>query len=105
MRFDTVIRNGTVVTATDTSLADVGINGEKITAIAAQLPTENATRIQDATGCLVIPGGTTSADDFQTGTIAAAFGGTTTLIDFAIQYKGQTLRQAFDTWMKKAHDK
>src|SRR5256886_4911820 len=50
-------------------------------------------------------GGTTSADDFQTGTIAAAFGGTTTLIDFAIQYKGQTLRQAFDAWMKKAHDK
>src|SRR5213594_3983454 len=118
MRFDTVIRNGTVVTATDTSLADVGINGDKVTAIAAQLPTENATRIQDATGCLVIPGGvdvhthldmpfggTTSADDFQTGTIAAAFGGTTTLIDFAIQYKGQSLRQAFDTWMKKAHDK
>src|SRR6266550_4194540 len=118
MRFDTVIRNGTVVTATDTSLADVGINGDKVTAIAAQLPTENATRILDATGMLVIPGGidvhthldmpfggTTSADDFQTGTIAAAFGGTTTLIDFAIQYKGQTLRQAFDTWMKKAHDK
>src|SRR6266851_1802166 len=70
MRFDTVIRNGTVVTATDTFLADVG-----------------------------------SAGDFQTGTIAAAFGGTTTLIDFAIQYKGQSLRQAFDTWMKKAHDK
>ena len=50
-------------------------------------------------------GGTTSADDFQTGTIAAAFGGTTTLIDFAIQYKGQTLRHAFDTWMAKAHNK
>src|SRR6059036_486841 len=118
MRFDTVIRNGTVVTATDTSLADVGIAGDKVTAIAAQLPTENATRIVEASGCLVIPGGidvhthldmpfggTTSADDFQTGTIAAAFGGTTTLIDFAIQYKGQTLRQAFDAWMKKAHDK
>src|SRR3979490_1913988 len=118
MGFDTVIRNGTVVTATDTCLADVGINGDKVTAIAAQLPTENVTRIVDATGMLVIPGGidvhthldmpfggTTSADDFQTGTIAAAFGGTTTLIDFAIQYKGQTLRQAFDTWMKKAHDK
>src|SRR4030088_1229208 len=118
MRFDTVIRNGTVVTATDTCLADVGISGEKVAALAAQLPTENATRIQDATGCLVIPGGidvhthldmpfggTTSADDFQTGPLAAAFGGTTTLIDFAIQYKGQTLRQAFDTWMKKAHDK
>src|SRR5467141_2783936 len=118
MRFDTVIRNGTVLTATDTCVADVGINGDKVTAIAAQLPTENAGRIIDATGMLLIPGGidvhthldmpfggTTSADDFQTGTIAAAFGGTTTLIDFAIQYKGQTLRQAFDTWMKKAHDK
>src|SRR5712664_4095762 len=118
MRFDTVIRNGTVVTATDTCVADLGINGDKVTAIAAQLPTEYATRIVDATSCLIIPGGidvhthldmpfggTTSADDFQTGTIAAAFGGTTTLVDFAIQYKGQTLRQAFDTWMKKAHDK
>src|SRR5258707_14353725 len=118
MGFDTVLRNGTVVTATDTCLADVGINGDKITAIAAQLPTENATRIQDATGCLVIPGGidvhthldmpfgsTTSADDFQTGTIAAAFGDTTTLLDFAIHYKGQTHRQTFDTWIKKAHDK
>src|SRR5260370_2828262 len=118
MRFDTVIRNGTVVTATDTSLADVGINGEKVTAIAAQLPIENTSKVIDAAGCLVIPGGidvhthldmpfggTTSADDFETGTIAAAFGGTTTLIDFAIQDKGQTLRQAFDTWMKKRHTK
>src|SRR6266699_3419410 len=118
MRLDTVIRNGTIVTATDTCTADVGVNGDKVTAIAAQLPTENATRIVEASGCLVIPGGidvhthldmpfggTTSADDFETGTIAAAFGGTTTLIDFAIQYKGQSLRQAFDTWMKKAHDK
>src|SRR5256885_472129 len=118
MGFDIIIRGGTVVTATDTCVADVGINGDKVTAMAAQLPTENATRIVDATGMLVIPGGidvhthldmpfggTTSADDFQTGTIAAAFGGTTTLIDFAIQYKGQTLRQAFDAWMKKAHDK
>src|SRR5712672_4365491 len=118
MRFDTVIRKGTVVTATDTCLADVGINGDKVTAIAAQLPTENAGRVIDAANHLIIPGGidvhthldmpfggTTSADDFETGTIAAAFGGTTTLIDFAIQYKGQTLRQAFDAWMKKAHDK
>src|SRR5258708_23482373 len=118
MRFDTVIRNGTVVTATDTCLADVGINGDKVRAIAAQLPIESAGRVIDATGCLIMPGGidvhthldmpfggTTSADDFQTGTIAAAFGGTTTLIDFAIQYKGQTLRQAFDTWMKKAAGK
>jgi dihydropyrimidinase len=118
MRFDTIIKNGTIITATDTTHADLGINGEKISAIAAQLPTENAMQIIDATNLLLLPGGidvhthldmpfggTTSADDFQTGTTAAAFGGTTTLIDFAIQYKGQTLRHAFDTWMKKAHDK
>ncbi len=118
MRFDTVIRNGTVVTATDTSIADVGIVGDKISAIGAGLPVENAGRVIDAASHLVIPGGidvhthldmpfggTTSADDFETGTIAAAFGGTTTLIDFAIQYKGQTLRQAFDTWMLKAQSK
>src|SRR5437588_2009595 len=118
MRFDIVIRNATVVTAADTYRADVGIIGDRVAAIAAQLPTDNAGRIIDATGLLLIPGGidvhthldmpfggTTSADDFETGTIAAAFGGTTTLIDFAIQYKGQSLRQAFDTWMKKAYDK
>ncbi|MGB7284941.1 MAG: dihydropyrimidinase [Candidatus Acidiferrum sp.] len=118
MPFDTIIRNGTVVTAMDTFAADIGIVGDKISAIAAALPIENAGRVVDAAGLLVIPGGidvhthldmpfggTTSADDFLTGTTAAAFGGTTTLIDFAIQYKGQTLRQAFDTWMEKAHDK
>ena len=118
MRFDTIIKNGTIITAIDTTLADVGIAAGKISAIAAQLPAENATHVLDATNLLLLPGGidvhthldmpfggTTSADDFQTGTIAAAFGGTTTLIDFAIQYKGQTLRHAFDTWMKKAHDK
>jgi dihydropyrimidinase len=118
MRFDTIIRNATIITAIDTTQADVGISAGKISAIAAQLSPENATQTIDAANYLLLPGGidvhthldmpfggTTSADDFQTGTIAAAFGGTTTLIDFAIQYKGQTLRHAFDTWMKKAHDK
>src|SRR5450631_70239 len=118
MRFDTIIKNATIVTAIDTTLADVGISGGKISAIAVQLSPENATQTIDASNHLLLPGGidvhthldmpfggTNSADDFQTGTIAAAFGGTTTLIDFAIQYKGQTLRHAFDTWMKKAHDK
>jgi len=118
MRFDTIIKNATIVTAIDTTIADVGISGGKISAIAAQLSAENATHTIDAANHLLLPGGidvhthldmpfggTNSADDFQTGTIAAAFGGTTTLIDFAIQYKGQTLRHAFDTWMKKAHDK
>src|SRR5271170_1348275 len=118
MRFDTVIRNGTVVTATDTYASDVGILDGRIAAIAAGLPIENAGKVMDATGMLVMPGGidahthldmpfggTTSADDFESGTIAAAFGGTTTLIDFAIQQKGQSLRHAFETWMKKADRK
>jgi dihydropyrimidinase len=118
MAFDTIIRNGTVVTATDSYPADVAISNGKISAVGSDLPTTNATKIIDATNKLVMPGGidvhthldmpfggTTSADDFETGTRAAAFGGTTTLIDFAIQYKGQHLRQAFDTWMSKAASK
>src|ERR1700691_482062 len=118
MGFDTIIRNGSVVTATDTYQADVAIANGKITAIGTDLPGQNATKMLDASGKLVHPGGidvhthldmhfggTTSADDFETGTRAAAFGGTTTLIDFAIQYKGQPLRKAFDTWMEKASQK
>lgn len=118
MRFDTVIKNGTLVTATDTYASDMGIADGKIAAIALGLPAENASKVIDAAGRLVMPGGidvhthldmpfggTTSADDFESGTIAAAFGGTTTLIDFAIQFKGQTLRQAFEGWMKKAEGK
>jgi dihydropyrimidinase len=118
MRFDTVIKNGTVVTATDTYKSDIGIGDGRITAIMQSLPAETADKVIDAAGHMVIPGGidvhthldmpfggTTSSDDFKTGTIAAAFGGTTTLIDFAIQYKGQSLGQAFETWMKKAEGK
>ena len=118
MSFDTIIKNGSVITATDTYKADVAIENGKIAAIGNGLPVESASKILDASGKLVLPGGidvhthldmpfggTTSADDFETGTRAAAFGGTTTLIDFAIQYKGQPLRQAFDTWMGKAASK
>jgi len=118
MSFDTLIVNGTVATATDTFKADVAITGGKVVALGASLPRENTKKIIDATGKYVLPGGidvhthmdmpfggSYSADDFETGTRAAAFGGTTTLIDFAIQYKGQALREAFDTWMKKAADK
>jgi dihydropyrimidinase len=118
MAFDTIITNGRVVTATDTFDSDVAVNGGKIAAIGENLPRENAARVIDAAGKYVLPGGidvhthldmpfggTTSSDDFETGTRAAAFGGTTTLIDFAIQYKGQTLRTAFDTWMQKASGK
>src|ERR1700686_5547283 len=118
MRFDTIIRNGTIVTATDSYAGDVGITNGQIIAIGKDLPIENTDKILNANDCLVIPGGmdvhtpldmpfggTTSADDFETGTRAGAFGGTTTLIDFAIQYKGQTLRTAFDAWMQKASGK
>ncbi len=115
MPFDLMIANGTVVTATDTYPADVAIEGDKITAIGRDLPRDNARRVIDASGRYLLPGGidvhthldmpfggTVSSDDFETGTRAALFGGTTTLIDFAIQGKGQTLRQAFDAWMQKA---
>ena len=118
MGFDTLIVNGRVATATDTYTSDVAINDGKVSAVGQSLPQENAVNIIDAKGKYIFPGGidvhthldmpfggTTSADDFETGTRAAAFGGTTTLIDFAIQYKGQTLRTAFDTWMRKASGK
>src|ERR1700740_3723169 len=118
MGFDTIIANGRVATATDTYTSDVAISDGKISAVRQSLPRENAKKVIDAAGKYVFPGGidvhthldmpfggTTSADDFETGTRAAAFGGTTTLIDFAIQYKGQTLRTAFDAWMQKASNK
>ncbi|HEY6270994.1 MAG TPA: dihydropyrimidinase [Terriglobales bacterium] len=118
MVFDTLIVNGSVVTAADTYPADVAILDGRIAAIAQALPRDGAKRVIDARNRYVMPGGidvhthldmpfggTTSADDFETGTRAAAFGGTTTLIDFAIQYKGQPLRAAFDAWMQKAAPK
>src|SRR5687768_9469124 len=97
-----LIKNGRIVTATDDYNGDVFIEGEKITTIGTALAV-NAERVIDAKGKFVLPGGidvhthmdmpfggTTSADDFESGTVAAAFGGTTTIVDFAIQYKGQT---------------
>jgi dihydropyrimidinase len=113
-----LLRNGTVVTSTKTYPADILIEGERIKDVAPAIPLEKADRIIDATGMLLMPGGidvhthldmpfggTTSSDDFETGTKAAAFGGTTTLIDFAIQPKGTKMRNALDTWWKKAEDK
>jgi dihydropyrimidinase len=100
--FDLVIKNGTIVTAETTYLADIGINGETIAAIGRGL---NGSREIDATGKLVTPGaidghvhmqmslgdGVVSADNFFTGTRAAAFGGTTTIIDFVESKPEQTL--------------
>src|SRR6202161_4769231 len=118
MGFDTIIANGRMVTATDTFTGDIAITKGKIDAIGQTLPRENAGKIIDAAGRYVFPrgidvhthldmpfGGTTSADDFESGTRAAAYGGTTCLVDFAIQQKGGTLRQALDTWHKKAEGK
>ncbi len=112
-----LIRGGTVVTAADLYRGDVLVVDEKIAAIGTSLEGA-ADRTLDASGKYVLPGGidvhthldmpfggTTSADDFESGTIAAAHGGTTSIVDFAIQYKGQTLRQAWEAWMKKAEGK
>src|SRR5437773_9434793 len=113
----TLIKNGTVVTAIDQYRGDVLIENEKIAVIGASLEM-SADKVIEASGKYVLPGGidvhthldmpfggTTSADDFESGTIAAAFGGTTTVVDFAIQYRGQTLQHAWETWMKKAERK
>src|SRR6478609_1848637 len=112
-----LIKNGTIVTAADQYVGDVFVNGETITTIGTALDLP-ADRVIDAKGKYVLPGGidvhthldmpfggSTSADDFESGTIAAAHGGTTSIVDFAIQYKGQTLRQGWEAWMKKADGK
>lgn len=112
-----LIQNGRVVTASDDYFADVYIEGETVKQIGKDLQVKADTVI-DARGKLVIPGGidphthmdmpfggTTSSDDFETGTIAAAFGGTTTIIDFAIQTKGRSTIEGVDTWHKKAEGK
>src|SRR5438034_1297851 len=113
----TLIKNGTVVTATDQYNGDVLVEDEKITVIGTSLDIA-PDKVLDASGKYVLPGGidvhthmdmpfggATSADDFETGTRAAAFGGTTTIVDFAIQYHGQTLHHAWETWMQKAEAK
>ena len=113
----TLIRNGRIVTAVDDYKADVLVEDEVVSLIGAKLEME-ADLVIDAAGKLVIPGGidphthmelpfggTEASDDFRTGTIAAAHGGTTTIIDFAVQYKGQALIEAVDNWHKKAEGK
>jgi len=112
-----LIRNGTIVTATGARAGDVLIEGERVAQVGSRLEAE-ADVTYDAAGKLVLPGGidvhthldmpygdATSADDFESGTIAAAFGGTTSIVDFGVQSPGGTLHQALDTWMAKARDK
>lgn len=115
--FDVIVKGGTVVTASDTFKSDIGIKNGKIVEMGLDLGTE-AEQILDATGKYVFPGGidphthmdmpfggTYSSDDFETGTKAAACGGTTTIVDFAIQPNGKKLKDAVDTWHKKADGK
>src|SRR5688572_2067779 len=113
----TLIKGGTIVNADATTTADVLVDGERITLIGADLEVQ-ADRTVDATGKWVNPcaidvhthmelpfGGTFAKDTFETGTRAAAFGGTTTIIDFAVQSKGSSLRDGLDAWHAKAEGK
>jgi len=114
MYFDTIIKNGTVVTASDTFKSDVGIRDGKIAALAGSL--DDADEIIDASGLYVMPGGIDShvhlaqpsgdgivmADDFASGTLSAAFGGNTTVLTFCMQEKGTTLRESLRAYHAKA---
>jgi len=113
----TLIRGGTVVTATDTYPADVLVEGETVSMLGQKLA-EAGHDVVDAAEAYVFPGGidphthldmpfggTVTADDFETGTRAAALGGTTTIIDFALHTKGDSLHNALKTWHAKAADK
>ena len=112
-----LIKNGRVITAVDDYRGDVFIEKETVSLIGKSLEME-ADEVIDASGKYLFPGGldphthldmpfggTVSADDFETGTLAAAHGGTTTLIDFAIQTKGHSTLEALDTWHAKAEGK
>ena len=110
-----LIRNGMIYTASDSYKADILISNERIVEIGEKLKPSNNTEIIDVAGCEIFPGGidahthfelpsmgTISADDFESGTIAAACGGTTTIIDFVTPLKGQKLSQAVEARHEKA---
>jgi dihydropyrimidinase len=115
--FDLVIRNGTVATAADTVSCDIGIKDGVITTLGKNLG--RGRQEIDASGRLVLPGGIDShchieqrssagvvcADDFYSATVAAAFGGTTTVIPFAAQHRGQSLRQVVEEYHEAARPK
>jgi dihydropyrimidinase len=113
-----LIKNGTLVTATDTFKADILTDGERIVQIGHSIPAQDGTRILDATDKYVFPGGvdphthldspsqgTTTADDYLTGTIAAACGGTTTIVNFCFQQHGESLLGLIDHYRGRAADK
>jgi dihydropyrimidinase len=109
-----LIRNGTVITASDHYRADILVKDEKVAVIAETL-NESADRVIDAEGCYLFPGGidahthmelpfmgTFASDTFHSGTLAGLHGGTTTIIDFAIQTQGESLEAAILDWHRKA---
>src|SRR3954447_2393044 len=115
----TLITNGTVVNSDSSTQADVLVDGEQIVAVDRGLAgTDLGSGVEqtiDASGKYVMPGaidvhthmelpfgGTFAKDTFETGTRAAAFGGTTTVVDFAVQTKGRSLREGLDAWHAKA---
>ncbi len=113
----TLIKNGKIITATDSYRADILIEDEKIVAIESN-SAASADQVFDAADLYVFPGaidvhthldmpfgGTVTADDFTTGTTAAAAGGTTCIVDFAIQTPGKTLGEALEAWHKRADGK
>lgn len=115
--FDLTVRNGTVVTAADAFAADIGVSGGRIAQIGAGLAPGR--RDIDATGKLVLPGGVDShchveqrsstgrmcADDFYSATVAAAFGGTTTIIPFAAQHRGDSIAAVVEDYSTRAAEK
>jgi len=120
--FDLVIRGGTVVTAAEASRCDVGVKSGRVVALAEKLPAGR--RTVDAGGKLVLPGGIDAhchldqpraqglasagavmADDFRSGTLSAAFGGTTTIIPFAVQHRGQSVKAAVADYHQRAAGK
>ncbi len=114
---DLVIRDGRIVTESNVFDGSIGIQNGKITQISATIG-ESANRVVDAGGKLVLPGlidghthmempfmGTVSSDDFYQGTVAAACGGVTTIVDFAVQPRGETILNTYKTWRQKADPK
>jgi dihydropyrimidinase len=113
----TIVRGGRIVTSSLSFEADILIEGETIAALGS-FPEVQADRVVDASGRLVLPGGvdphthldaplkgTITADDFFSGTVAAAIGGTTTIIDFPVQEKGQDPRSSHQEWYGRAEGK
>ncbi|WP_437131143.1 dihydropyrimidinase [Peptostreptococcus russellii] len=116
--YDLLIKNGKIVTSGDCYIADIGIKNGKIKDISDEIALDKTKKVFDASGKIVMPGGidvhthldmpfggTYSSDNFETGTKAAAIGGTTSIIDYAVQPKDKTLNETIDIWNEKAKGK